>query len=683
MFRKYASAEIIAHSGQHTGRTAGKRTLGSFDYEPRDDHKYLYVAVRACTADVPNLNYDMLPSSELKGKEAYRTFIGSYVYLNHDNTDPMKARGAIIDAKYHDENPDDQWVEILEELDEEKCPKLCSLIRSGEIDTVSMGCEVTSTTCSICGNEAEYPFEYCDHVVNKGQRFGGKLAYEICNGIDFFECSWVYNPADPTAYVQALDKTAKVAKKTSKNLNLGIADEDLEDAYYHFTNDLGYTPDVDDIIGQLIDWYGYDEPETDKEWGWLWGAVKEFLSRKKDVWLDQHGELTEDNDTALNPKYAVEKGMGKRSRKMKGKTAVQTTFVPHWDMDYATVEYTVYQCDDLENCRWVFFDYDFAMRHGFDFEKYDMIYHGHYDLRGPSNIPDMDDKQFLELLYMDWNTDRIPKDAWKMRSLSMSDIVYLYGKYYYCDTFGWKEIDPYKKGEASRTASLEWEYLDDGSQLVVFEVGGYAVIRPIPDEYSDTPDTWGVQWFDWGGEKLDEAPRCSGELGAKNVAIERAERIFGATWRNASKHADDDDNEKEDSFANADRKPDDISTKEKQDVCPLCDSPSFDGEYCNICGYQVPPDGFDDIKLEDDSDYEEYESDADYDDMDEVEEEDAREDEGMEKSASIMYDISDDPQTYIGIAEEYGDYSLIGFDILKTDDYDLQIELEEAGAIEL
>lgn len=497
MFRKYASAEIIAHSGQHTGRTAGKRTLGSFDYEPRDDHKYLYVAVRACTADVPNLNYDMLPSSELKGKEAYRTFIGSYVYLNHDNTDPMKARGAIIDAKYHDEDPDDQWVEILEELDEEKCPKLCSLIRSGEIDTVSMGCEVTSTTCSICGNEAEYPFEYCDHVVNKGQRFGGKLAYEICNGIDFFECSWVYNPADPTAYVQALDKTAR--KEPSMKTG----------------------------------------------------------SRKK---------------------------------------SVQTTFVPHWDMDYATVEYTVYQCDDLENCRWVFFDYDFAMKHGFDFEKYDLIYHGHYDLRGPSNIPDMDDKQFLELLYTDWNTGKAPKDAWDMRSLSMSDIVYLYGKYYYCDTFGWKEIDPYKKF--------------------------------------------------------------------------------------ASKHAGDDD-EKEDSFANADRKPDDISTKEKQDVCPLCDSPSFDGEYCNICGYQVPPDGFDDIKLEDDSDYEEYESDADYDDMDEVEEEDAREDEGMEKSASIMYDISDDPQTYIGIAEEYGDYSLIGFDILKTDDYDLQIELEEAGAIEL
>ena len=644
MFRKYASAEIIAHSEQHTGRTAGKKTLGSFDYEPRDDHKYLYVAVRACTADVPNLNYDMLPSSELKGKEAYKTFIGSYVYLNHDNTDPCKARGAIIDAKYHDEDPDDQWVEILEELDEEKCPKLCSLIRSGEIDTVSMGCEVTSTTCSICGNEAEYPFEYCDHIANKGQKFGGKLAYEICNGVDFFECSWVYNPADPTAYVQALDKTA--ACKTARGRI------DYDDDIVIVTNPSGgidYKGIHDDNPYRDDDWAYDRESETyympdhpgyvmEKIAGTKEAFPYKRLNEVVEKYLPVFSEQVEHGESDVNASmlcagqammkynldvrqseivrrglisvyYGIPKiGMGGRGRKMKGKTAVQTTFVPHWDMDYATVEYTVYQCDDLENCRWVFFDYDFAMSHGFDFEKYDLIYHGHYDLRGPSSIPDWSDKQFLELLYTEWNTGEAPKDAWNMRSLSMSDIVYLYGHYYYCDTFGWKEIDPYKKGE-----------------------------------------------------------------------------------KVSSKHAGDDD-EKEDSFANADRKPDDISTKEKEDVCPLCDSPSFDGEYCDICGYQVPPDGFDDIKLEDDSDYEEYESESDDGedddesedvDMDEVEDEDAKEDEGMEKDASIMYDISDDPQVFIGIAEEYGDYDLIGFDIIKTDDYDLQIELEEAGAREL
>ena len=200
-FVKFANCQVIdrRRAGKRSvGRVASTTRCGSFDVSPNDDGNYLYVAVRACTADVPNLNFDMLPSSELE--TAYETFKGSSVFLNHENDDPEKARGAIIDAKWHDEDPDDKWVEILMEMDEDRCPKLCSLIRSGEMDTVSMGCNVESTTCSICGNVAEYPFEFCQHVQQKGASFGGKLAYEICNGIEFFEESWVYDPADPTAH---------------------------------------------------------------------------------------------------------------------------------------------------------------------------------------------------------------------------------------------------------------------------------------------------------------------------------------------------------------------------------------------------------------------------------------------------------------------------------------------------
>jgi len=207
MFMKFATAKVTKVYDQKS-RTAGTK-LSGFDYEPRTDGKYLYAAVRACTADVPNLNYDMLPDRELK--TAYKTFIGAYNYLNHDNQDPAKARGAVIDARYHDEDPSDRWIECLIEMDEDRCPKLCSLIRSGEIDTVSMGCNVESTTCSVCGHTAEYPFQYCSHVQQKGRKFGGKLAYEICNGIDFFELSWVYDPADPTAH------TEKVASKKASS----------------------------------------------------------------------------------------------------------------------------------------------------------------------------------------------------------------------------------------------------------------------------------------------------------------------------------------------------------------------------------------------------------------------------------------------------------------------------------
>ena len=202
-FTKYADCEVLNFSCSRKGqRTASLAKIGSFEYEPATDGNYLYVAVRACTADVPNLNLDMLPSWELE--TAYETFRGASVFLNHDNSDPAKARGVVVDAKYHDEDPDDKWVEILMEMDEDRCPKLCSLIRSGEMDTVSMGANLESTTCSICGNVAEYPFQYCTHVQQKGREFDGKVAFEICNGIEFFEESWVYDPADPTAHAMTM-----------------------------------------------------------------------------------------------------------------------------------------------------------------------------------------------------------------------------------------------------------------------------------------------------------------------------------------------------------------------------------------------------------------------------------------------------------------------------------------------
>ena len=195
---KTASASVagFAASMDSRGRTASRVKVGSFEYEPAGPD-YLYVSLRALSADRPNLNMDMFPSDELR--EAHKTFVGSCVFLEHDNRDPEKSRGAIIASKFHEENPDDKWVEILMELDERRCPKLCSMIRSGEINTFSMGCEVDYSECPICGKTAEQPWQFCEHMRNKGLEYDGKLAYEICHGIEFFEESVVYNPADPTA----------------------------------------------------------------------------------------------------------------------------------------------------------------------------------------------------------------------------------------------------------------------------------------------------------------------------------------------------------------------------------------------------------------------------------------------------------------------------------------------------
>lgn len=136
MFVKFSKCSVIGASDPVAGRVASRRKLGSFEYDDRGTG-FLYVSVRACTADVPNLNRDMLPHEELK--TAYRTFVGKPVYVNHANTNLDRARGFIIDAAYHDEDPADRWIEILMEMDEVTFPTLCGLIRSGDIDTVSMG----------------------------------------------------------------------------------------------------------------------------------------------------------------------------------------------------------------------------------------------------------------------------------------------------------------------------------------------------------------------------------------------------------------------------------------------------------------------------------------------------------------------------------------------------------------
>lgn len=227
MLFKTASCRIEGFDRPGIGKTASKSRCGSFDYEPNRDGRYLYVAARACTADKPNLNYDMLPSSELR--TAYKTFIGCPVFLNHLNDDTERARGVIIDAKWHDDNPDDQWVEILCELDEQRCPKLCSMIRDGSIDTMSMGCNVTTTTCSVCGNEAEFPYQFCEHVRDKGREYDGKLAYEVCNGIEFIEESFVYDPADRSARTVAFDDAGGLDSVVA---NVGPYDGCTMDEFY-------------------------------------------------------------------------------------------------------------------------------------------------------------------------------------------------------------------------------------------------------------------------------------------------------------------------------------------------------------------------------------------------------------------------------------------------------------------
>lgn len=187
-------------------------TLNDFNYE--ENPGYLYAVSRAISSRV-NANYDGWPVDELK--KSYKTFIGRPVFVEHNNSDPSQARGVVLDCLYKEtklgSGHTDGSVYCLMEIDAYTFPKLAAAIMSGEIPGVSMGADVGSTTCSVCGNNAKTERDYCEHLpYMKGMRLdiyknGSRkeaLVWENCHKPNFFELSCVFDPADESAWF--LDK---------------------------------------------------------------------------------------------------------------------------------------------------------------------------------------------------------------------------------------------------------------------------------------------------------------------------------------------------------------------------------------------------------------------------------------------------------------------------------------------
>lgn len=257
-FTKYASlekAEVLAVKGAPTRREASFDKLAEFS-DFRTEDGYLYARIRAISSRV-NKNHDGWPSVELAGgpdifnrvagiktghvvmaadKEAkfgYSTFVGKPIFVDHNNSDPNRARGVIVDSKLHVDNDEDPyyktaadnhkpptWVELLLEVDAKSFPKLATALIEGSgdpskgIDGFSMGCDVRYSKCSHCGNKASSPDQYCEHVRLKGAEFPFhnsktgkteyKKSYEDCYEIGFFEISAVFDPADETALLREI-----------------------------------------------------------------------------------------------------------------------------------------------------------------------------------------------------------------------------------------------------------------------------------------------------------------------------------------------------------------------------------------------------------------------------------------------------------------------------------------------
>lgn len=608
MFTKYATAQILSFADNSKVKTAGKKQkLSGFEYEPRNDgHKYMYVAVRACTADVPNLNYDMLPDEELGGKEKYKTFEGAYVYLNHDNMDPAKARGAIIAAKYHDEGDEDgnKWVEILEELDEEKCPKLCSLIRSGDIDTVSMGCSVESTTCSICGNTAEFPYEFCEHVQQKGNIYNGKLAYEICNGIDFFECSWVYNPADPTAHVQALAKEAKSA-------SVKVAVE-----WYEFDQDHFISEDVQGDCAQV-------DPKDGGYEVWFMTADDYAISFATEL----DGKIFPTAQDAMN---AAEDYLTRTASKKVGYPDAQfDEVVDMAENELDREDYDSHELQDRALSIAVQVGHQFGLtkdqierlRRALLMRKWskcasigfvEKMNNGRYYLS--CGTMDNPEKYF----YGSGDTEEDCVRA--LRESTPDELGVSVGKDYTpCEQI--LVLEDCFFGERKKDISNCTKEVFEGMKTAQQYRGFYELIGHKMVEDSDGFMTDYCMYRDVDTDEyvftMGDMELYDPENGYIDHECDSEEEAY--EWFRNAAISDKDDKSRSpmDNYADAPRQPDEISTHEDQQACPLCGSLTFDGEYCDVCGYQIPPEGFDDIQLEDEGTYEQYAEDKEEQDREE------------------------------------------------------------------
>lgn len=205
-----------------------KKKLAGEDFFVEEDFAlregYLYTVTRAISARV-NQNYDGWPAAELA--KAAHTFVGKPVFVNHENHDPTLARGRVVAARYV-ENGDDRYIEVVQEIDAERFPRLAKEIRTGGLDSVSMGAEAGFTVCSYCNNRATDMAEMCDHVLHhKGEKLRreGKngqyedvLVYESCHDVKFFELSYVFDPADETAVVSKVVQAAKSSDALHKEM---------------------------------------------------------------------------------------------------------------------------------------------------------------------------------------------------------------------------------------------------------------------------------------------------------------------------------------------------------------------------------------------------------------------------------------------------------------------------------
>jgi hypothetical protein len=199
----------------------------------RDPSDYLLIPARANSIGRFNANLDGWTFDEIiefrptLGCRTYSTYNNKPHFVEHNASRYEVARGVILDSHLNMDNEatdeikndvmrcigsdanKDAFVEVILAVDQSKDPALANAYKSGAITTFSMGADVESTMCNICGNVATTTWSFCDHIRKKHNKIpytmadgSTRIAGELCKGTIFQELSVVADPADKTAVIQ-------------------------------------------------------------------------------------------------------------------------------------------------------------------------------------------------------------------------------------------------------------------------------------------------------------------------------------------------------------------------------------------------------------------------------------------------------------------------------------------------
>jgi len=195
---KFSDIEII--DGEFIKQASDNFLPEGHMYDP----DFLYMKVRAVSAGEywgPNKNADFFPEAELV--KFYKTFLDAHAFKNHENKDVANAIGDVISAIWNDEM---KYVELLIRIERSLAPTIVRGFEKGFMTDVSMGCKISHSICSKCGNIAKIPSQYCDHIKYQKHHVSddGVRIYEINIGPKFHDISAVLSGADRTAKMTGL-----------------------------------------------------------------------------------------------------------------------------------------------------------------------------------------------------------------------------------------------------------------------------------------------------------------------------------------------------------------------------------------------------------------------------------------------------------------------------------------------